>query len=507
MIRNCISFTFGIVFLFSNFIFAEQPPVERWVARYDGSANNIDQAYDIAVDNAGNIYVTGQSWGGSTASDYATIKYDPAGNQLWVARYNGDGNNLDIPYAIAVDSTGNVYVTGESWGNGTAHDYATIKYDTNGNQLWAARYSSAGWYSDMACALAVDSSGNVCVTGSSGGSEIAYNYVTIKYDANGVQKWASRYSGPQNYDEASAIAVDNSGNVYVTGKSYGSGTGCDYATVKYNANGTQLWESRYTWSGGDYDAATALAIDSSANVYVTGISYGGSSRYDYATLKYNSSGTVLWAKRYNGPANKTDEAYALAVDNSGNVYVTGSSDGDATGKDYATIKYNASGTQLWVARYNGPANDSDIAYALAVDNYGNVYVTGYKYSGVTGEGYEDYATIKYDSSGNQLWVAYYNGPANRTDVPAGLAIDNSGNIYVTGCSAAGIGDDYATIKYTQHNYCTQAISGDINGNCKIDFADYAMLAENWLTENDWNDLADLADNWLLCGFALSADCW
>jgi uncharacterized delta-60 repeat protein len=507
VIKNYALFTFCIIAFFPNLILAEQPPLEHWVARYDGPASNIDQAHDIAVDNEGNVYVTGQSWSG-TNYDYATVKYDSAGNQLWQAGYDGDGNDLDIPYAIVVDNTGNVYVTGESWGNGTAHDYATIKYNTNGSKLWARRYTSDGFYSDKACALAVDSAGNVYVTGSSGGSDVAYSYATVKYDADGVRKWTARYIGPQAYDEASAIAVDNSGNVYVTGESYGSGTGGDYATVKYNSNGTQLWQMRYTGPGGDYDCANALAVDNSGNVYVTGLSYGGqNSRRDYVTIKYNSSGAELWAKRYDGPGKQTDEAYDLAVDSTGNVYVTGISDGGTAGDDYATIKYNTDGTQLWVARYNGPANGRDMACALAVDNYGNVYVTGYKYSSVTGEGYEDYATIKYAPNGTQLWTSFYNGPANGADLPSSLAIDNSGNVYVTGYAAAGIGYDYATIKYTQHNYCTAAIAGDIDANCKIDFADYAMLANDWPTENDWNDLAVLTDNWLQCNLALPSDCW
>lgn len=505
-----IIFVFSLILIFSVSIFAEQEPEQRWVGRYDGLAHSIDKASALAIDNAGNVYVTGGSWTGSssTSSDYTTVKYNSAGNQLWAARYNGDANNTDNAHAIAVDSSGNVYVTGESWGSGTNYDYVTIKYDFNGNQKWAARYSSEGWYFDGAYALAVDNSGNVYVTGSSGGSDTAYNYATVKYDTNGVQKWVAYYNGPQSYDEASAMGMDASGNIYVTGKSYGSGTGCDYATVKYGPNGTQLWVSRYTGPGGDYDAAAALAVDSSGNVYVTGLSYGGSSRYDYATIKYGTGGSQLWAKRYNGPANQTDEATALAVDNSGNVYVTGTSNGGATGYDYATIKYDPNALQLWVSRYNGPTGEDDFAYTLEIDDSGNVYVTGCKYSSATGAGYEDYATIKYDTNGNQLWGAYYNGPGNGTDMPGGLAADNSGNVYVTGHSAsAGISDDFATIKYTQHGYCTSPIAGDLDTNCKVDFTDYAMLTQDWLTENDWNDLAALTSHWLQCNFALTGDRW
>ena len=101
---------------------------EGWVARYDGPDNYDDEAVAIAVDGSGNVYVTGRSDGSGTAQDYATIKYNSAGQQQWVARYDGPGGNDDVANAIAVDGSGNVYVTGSSYGSGTDRDYATIKY-------------------------------------------------------------------------------------------------------------------------------------------------------------------------------------------------------------------------------------------------------------------------------------------------------------------------------------------------------------------------------------------
>ena len=101
-------------------------------------------------------------------------------------------------------------------------------------------------------------------------------------------------------------------------------------------------------------------------------------------MKYNASGVQQWVARYDGPASSDDWATALAVDGSGNVYVTGYSAGSGTGYDYATVKYNAGGVQQWVARYDGPASGDDLATALAVDGSGNVYVTGYSTGSGTG---------------------------------------------------------------------------------------------------------------------------
>ena len=148
---------------------------EEWVARYDGPANSTDIATALAVDTEGNVYVTGWSIGSGTGDDHATIKYDSEGNQLWVARYNGPGNGSDLATALALDASGNVYVTGDSYRTRTGHDYTTIKYDSEGNQLWVARYNGPGNGADLAYALALDPSGNVYVTGYSEGSGTSYD--------------------------------------------------------------------------------------------------------------------------------------------------------------------------------------------------------------------------------------------------------------------------------------------------------------------------------------------
>jgi len=263
-------------------------PLAKWVARYNGPISSFDEARAIAVDGSGNVYVTGESDFGDK-HDYATIKYSPNGKQLWVKRYKGPGNGWDVPCAIAVDGSGNVYVTGTSSGSGSNNDYATIKYSPNGKQLWVRRYNGPGNVDDGASAMAVDGSGNVYVTGESGFGD-KRDYATIKYSSNGKQLWVSRYDGPGTLfchdDKPHAMAVDGSGNVYVTGESFGAGTLNDYATVKYDPNGKQLWVKRYNGPGNGYDEAYAIAVDGSGNVYITGKSPGSKTWDDYATIKY-----------------------------------------------------------------------------------------------------------------------------------------------------------------------------------------------------------------------------
>jgi uncharacterized delta-60 repeat protein len=423
-------------------------PQEKWVARYNGPDNGLDSANAVAVDNLGNVYVTGwsQGSGGVDNMDYATVKYNINGNQLWAKRYNGPANGVDDAKAIAVDGLGNVYVTGSSLGSGTNLDYSTIKYGPKGKQLWAIRYNGPANGNDKARAIAVDGSGNVYVTGERGGtSPNRSDYATIKYNTNGKQLWVRRYNGPADldFDSAWSIAVDDSGNVYVSGASYSWGTYYDYVTIKYSTKGKPLWEKRYVAQAGFPDKVS-LAVDGSGNVYVTGESVGSIGFRDYATIKYSTNGEELWVKRYNGPANGNDKARAIAVDGSGNVYITGFSKGlVGTGSDYATVKYSPNGEQLWAILYNGPLWGDDVAEAIAVDGSGNVYITGRSMSYGS-----DYATIKYSTNGEQVWVKRYVGPYGQGSWAKAIVVDNNGNVYVTGESAGlGTGCDYATIKY------------------------------------------------------------
>jgi len=434
-----------ILFVFTGSVLSQV--AQQWVARYNGPGNDTDKARSIVVDGSGNVYVTGYSKGSGTVYDYCTIKYNSSGVEQWVARYNGPGNNLDVPTSIAVDGSGNVYVTGLSEGSGTNWDYCTIKYNSSGVEQWVARYNGPGESDDEATSIALDGSGNVYVTGSSYGNGTDYDFCTIKYNSSGVEQWVARYNGPGNdYDEASSIAVDGSGNVYVTGNS-SNGTNYIYCTIKYNSSGVQQWVARYNGPGNGYDQARSIVVDGAGNVYVTGWSYGSGTYYDYCTIKYNSAGDTVWVRRYNGPGNGSDLAYSIALDGPGNVYVTGYSVGSGTGNDYCTIKYNSSGVQQWIARYNGPGNGSDIASSIALDVSGNVYVTGYS----TGNGTNaDFCTIKYNSAGDTVWVRRYNGPGNGNDYANSIAVDGSGNVYVTGGSyGSGTDYDFCTIKYSQ----------------------------------------------------------
>ncbi|MFZ1320781.1 MAG: SBBP repeat-containing protein, partial [Ignavibacteria bacterium] len=416
--------------------------IEEWVQRYNAQDTSTDQARQIALDNLGNIYVTGSSDGNGTSDDIVTIKYNTFGIEQWVVRYTGMANGQDSPNALFVDKLGNVYITGFSYGINSNADYVTIKYNNNGIQQWVSKYSGQGNYWDNSNSIIVDNSGNVFITGSINfGND---SCATIKYNQLGEQQWISKFLGV-----GKDIVIDQFGNTFVTGYNFGNYS--DYVTIKYNMFGNEQWRKTYNGpaSTNNWDYASNIVIDELRNIYITGKSMGTGLNYDYATVKYDSSGSQLWVKRYNGPAisNNDDYPSCLTTDNLGNVFVTGSSKGLSSNYDFATIKYNSSGIEEWVRRYNGPINNWDAATSIATDNLGNIYVTGYSLSL---NGNFDYSTIKYNLFGDEQWTLRYNGTGNSDDLSYDIALDESGNVYITGSSIGNQSNrDYSTIKYSK----------------------------------------------------------
>jgi uncharacterized delta-60 repeat protein len=347
----------------------------QWTARY-GPAGGYSGANALATDRLGNVYVTGYSAAPGGSTDFVTLKYAPNGVTQWVARYDGPARGYDSAKAITLDAAGNVYVTGDSLG-ATSFDFATIKYDNNGNQLWVARFDGAAHGDDSPAGLSIDAAGNAYVVGWSTPAGGGSDCVTVKYSPAGAQQWRAVYhaAGPPADSAATALALDAAGSVYVAGYSYAPATSYDYLILKYAPDGSQLWIRSYNGPGNCDDQAAALALDAGTNVLVTGYSYGLASNPDYATVKYDRDGHQLWVARYDGPPSLYDAATALAVDPAGEVFVTGISAVSTDASDYVTLKYNANGGQLWLNRYHGAGNSS--AAAIALDQDGVAYVTGW----------------------------------------------------------------------------------------------------------------------------------
>jgi hypothetical protein len=461
--------------------------VQQWVQSYSSPGNNNDIPGAMTVDRLGNVYVTGTidevfpgDFTVTAAGDYVTVKYNASGALQWIDTYNGPANGWDYTTAIAVDFSGNVYVTGASDGGATSADMTTIKYNSLGVQQWVARYDGSLNLPDEGDAIVVDGSGNVYVTGYSIISPFIYNLVLIKYNSAGVQQWVQTYNPSPTINWGKSIGLDLLGNVYVSGwciapaPTNTSTAASDAVTapaivitpptsiptrgivLKYSAAGTLLWVRE------PQAELNAMTIDVLGNVYVTG-GKTETTGDDYSTIKYNTSGVEQWEGVFNGYGNGADDPTAITTDLLGNVYVTGSSYGGGLSYDYATVKYNSAGVQQWVADYNDSNNLDDYATDLGVDLSGNVYVTGR--SETVNIGNFDYVTIRYNSSGIQQWLAKYDGPS-QTDVyilgqPVGLGLKGPGglfsnilainpDIYIAGViQNPGTGQDFVTVKYSQ----------------------------------------------------------
>ena len=264
--------------------------VLQWATPYNGSTSSIDYANHIVVDTDGNSYITGWSGGANNLHDMTTIKYDPDGNELWVKRYNGSADDNDYAYWLALDGSGNVYVAGQSVETGSDNDITTIKYAPNGDEIWVRHYDGPAHGYDAGQAIAVDADGNAYVTGNHT-LATGLECVTLKYSAAGDLLWTASFNGPDASGGVFiSIALDDTASAYVTGFVFSGGAG-DSATVKYDTNGIEQWGQLYDGPGHSSDGAYALAVDNNHNVAIAGYSTGNGTDYDYTTIKYSESAT------------------------------------------------------------------------------------------------------------------------------------------------------------------------------------------------------------------------
>jgi Secretion system C-terminal sorting domain len=413
---------------------------QEWEQRYEGPVNGYDIVAGMVTDNLGNVIVSGFIES-NTLTDFATVKYNPDGVLQWSSIF--DGGIEDRVIDIGKDNSGNVYVTGLSENNTGTYDIITIKYNSFGDSVWVKRYNSAYIFSmDQPTAIFVRDENNIYVQGYTFGG--GFNgYVTIKYDSNGDSVWVARSvegaGGPSG-----DIYADNQGSVYI------NGTQSSSFVIKYSPDGTREWLKNYPMEF--MDKKKSIAEDNSGNLFLMGRKSTTTSG-DFGIIKINPDGDTLWMRTYNclgGTTSGNDEANAMSVDNSGNVFITGESFFAATYYS-STVKFSNDGNFLWGKLYSN-ISGSDGGVDLCNDDSGNLYVI---------EGRNNFTTIKYNSAGDSLWSEIYTAPASLGEKPVCIDADNSGNVYVSGNSRSSNGSlnyDFVTIKYSQ------TITGIISDN-------------------------------------------
>jgi hypothetical protein len=426
-------------------------------------------------DSAGNIYV------GFTNADrgLTLFKYDADGQLKWSRRYRGATRTYDIFADLAIDGRDNVYVSGTSSRrkDGWPQDdsFLTVKYSPTGALRWARRYKPADGSNASAAAMALDSSGNVFVTGANGRPDeneggwlwgASSSYLTVKYSPEGKLRWARTYG--QGTSSVAAIAVDSKDRVIVTGtetvyesildrreaqtldwRGHEPGHTSVGLTVKYGSRGGRLWAKRRSAAA----VPAAIGVDATDNIYIAA----------GVIVKYDRQGNRLWVK---SPVagEQAVRPIDMVVEPSGHLYLAGDT-GGLGGSDFATIKYDPFGKRKWARTFDGPGNEamfpengSDRVAGIATDGSGNVIVTGSVLR--KGGSRMDFATIKYDGQGTRLWARYYDGSGTDvllrdpgvgdglTEWASSSAVDRLNNVYVTGLSHRADGRmKLTTVKY------------------------------------------------------------
>ncbi len=319
----------------------------------------------------------------------------------------------------------------------------------NPNILSWTRHSKFAVRSDDIFKVKADNCGNVYAAGISDDNGNLTDIFIIKYGSAGDTLWHKIYngldSGSVSQDKFGDLVVDSSGNVYVCSAAPTSTGGYDYVAMKFNTDGILQWIKRLNFK--EEDVPMSACIDNSNNFIVTGYVKNSGLEGSYMTVKYNSIGDTVWTKNYTGDNNDASTARSVCADTMGNIYVTGNSAKFAQGNDFVTIKYNSAGSILWTKRYNSPlGNSQDIPVGIMLDASSNVYVTGYSDSVFVGS--PDYLTLKYNSNGDVQWVSRYSAPGNLSDYALSLAVGSTGNVAVTGYSMNASGNyDMLTLMY------------------------------------------------------------
>jgi len=520
-----------------NCYIAGSSVTKPFFAKYDSSGNNIYNVVhnlpsgysyafiaDMVIDAAGSIYLTG-SCDTSNTKHILNLKYDSAGVFKWQKIFKTESGYQSSGRSIRIGKSGKVYMAGEQYSSATYNDYITMKFNqTTGDTIWTRKYNAPANLNDAGKVMALDANDNVYVSGMSNVGSYQ-NIHTLKYDSTGVQKWVKIYSGPGGYsDIVRDIVCDNSGNICITGTSDESYFG-SYLAIKYNSNGDAVWTKTADIAAGEFDAATAIALDLNGNIIVTGNS--GNSSTDIATIKYNSSGISQWTVKFYGAQITNDVSNEIVTDKKGNVYQVGRVRANQSGDNIQVIKYNSEGMRKWVYNRGGSYtgyNAYDEGNAITVDTLGNVYFTGTLYfhpstgqeivtgkldsngtilwftikSGIYGNdagkdialdaagnifvsgestglaGDLNYILLKYNNAGVEQWARGYGGITGSNDVPNAMTVDKFGNIFVTGTSVIGANEsEIATLKFNNAgvqqwiNIYNGTAAGEDNGNCIV----------------------------------------
>ncbi|MFG0283068.1 MAG: SBBP repeat-containing protein [Phycisphaerales bacterium JB039] len=460
-------------------------PDPAWVRHYDGPASRSDAATTIALGPGGTVSVVGVSDDAAGVSDIVTIRYDATGNELWTQRYDNALEWIDEPRGVGVDSAGNTYVVGVTWGGsrhsgGSDWDYLTIKYGPDGSQLWTRQYNGHGNWSDIPESMTVDSAGNTYIAGFSlkepdSLGRYATHFHVLKYDTDGNMAWEYLFDFPQHLGAgARDVRLDGAGNVLATGIAQAgdlSGAQDDIYTVKLAPDGSVLWEAQYDSGGANpgLDDSFHVRADAAGNVYVIGHVFTSEDNRNFDTLllKYSPAGQLQWEAKMDFV--RADGAGELVFDDEGNIYMSGGWDNEMDVDGYI-VSFRADGVERWRHVYDGPSPwDFQEALSIMLGPDGDLYV-GLDWQYDDDAGY-DFTIARHDTDGamKEQWRFDTGTHTDSFTSLGGFAMDGAGAIYIAGYSWRDATlADFTTMKIPGDGACY----ADCDGSGALDLFDF-----------------------------------
>jgi len=447
--RTNIKSIFLTIFFSISFsqICLTQPPA-NWTKKYNEGNNMSDRAIALDIDNNCNVFVTGSSDSLGTGSNYVTIKYDENGDQIWTAIYDGPDHLDDMPTAIKTDANGNVYVTGKSASLNHNFDFLTIKYNSNGVKQWASRFNSANNLEDIANDLAVDPNGNVYVCGNQGtGSAL------VKYNQSGNQVWAETDEEMGDwYNQYNKIKISSTGAIEVMGTYGSSGVISEMSEVRLYHFDASGYEGMSYWLL-DMGIINPKPIDfllkSSGEAIICAYAVESGNENIYLLSTANMFGSFA---SFIGAGTANSRPTAIKSDNSNNIYISGYTDSYSNSTinyNYLTVKYNSNGVQQWYKTYGNNYEDKAIDMALGSGSSPDIFTCGYT---TDPAGDIDITTIKYNNNGvfQTSWTQVY--LSNDADIPVGIKIDAYNNVLLTGTTGGLNTENFITAKYCNNAF-------------------------------------------------------
>ncbi|TWP51756.1 hypothetical protein FKR81_12890 [Lentzea tibetensis] len=396
------------------------------VIRFHGGGD--DRAGAIALDGAGNMYLGGAVGTPNTGITFAVVKLNARGELIWRTTYSGArGGTLGAVSALAVDAAGNVFAGGHISDDRNV-DSLVLKLGPDGSERWAQRYDGPGGGYDQVIGLAVDQSGAVYATGNSYGT--GFDWVTQRFGSDGTLQWTRRHSGPGSADDVVGdMMLGPNGDLVVAGVTRNTPDALtnDIEIVSYRPSGEINWRQQWTDTPISHELVEDMDVDAAGGITVTGsTARNPSPEFGVPlpiTLRYNASGSLQQTIRAGGNA--------VAVDsNGGAAYLVGSfMDKPQLSQ---TTKYDAAGNLVWVTPLALNTNEFLVVTGIVVDAQGVATVAGTVHNPRMPA--VDYLTIRYSSDGRELWRHRFNGLGNGDDRVAGLAVDSANGVLVTGTS-------------------------------------------------------------------------